>query len=278
MRPSRAEGSVPVTRPRAAGAACLCADDWGMSPGVNLGILDLCRAGLVRRVSLFGNLAGLEPGLKELLALKGLEFSLHLNFTYGRPLSRPEEVPSLVREDGAFLPLGAFARAALAGRLPARELELEARAQARRLKAAGVPLTGVEGHHHVHIFKPVFAAVAGALRGEGLLWARLPADRAHLPSWLAGKYFRRWLLSGKAPPAARGFELRPTMYLRPADLKSAARLEKKVFGKDPVLAHPALYNDLPLMEYADPYQEGRVLEYRKLMELPRPRGGRRRDG
>ena len=150
----------------------------------------------------------------------------------------------------------------------------------RRLKSLGAPLTGIEGHHHIHLLPRVFSALAGTLRDEGLNWVRIPIDRGHLPSWLAGKMFRRWLLSGAAPVRAREFEPRPTLYLRRADLRDAGRLEKKFLAADglPVIVHPALHNDLALMEYSDPYQEERVLEFQKLLKLSRrPEAGPRDD-
>jgi predicted glycoside hydrolase/deacetylase ChbG (UPF0249 family) len=254
------------------------ADDWGISPGVNRGILRLCEAGLVRGVSLLANSAHLERDLDLLLRLPGLRFSLHLNFTYGRPLSRTEELPSLCRPDGSFHGLPELLRGAVRGKLKAGELELEAGRQARRLKALGIPLTGLEGHHHVHLVPRVFSAVAHTLRREGINWVRLPADRGHVPRWLAGTFFRRWTLSGPPPALAGGFELRPAIYLRPRDIRSAAALKRKFLsGRGrPVIVHPALYNDLPRMEHHDPYQLERVMEFSALLRLSRR--GLRGDG
>jgi len=269
--PFRAESAAHV--PERGGPRPNCvADDWGMSPGINEGILELCEAGVVRGVSLFGNLEHLDHGLERLLRAGGLSFSVHLNFTYGRPLSRPGEVPSLCRPDGVFRSLPALCYRAVSGRLSAEELRTEARRQIRRLKSLGVPLTGIEGHHHAHLLPHVFSALAPLLREEGIGWVRLPADRGHVPSWLAGNFFRRRFLS-----AGRGgdFELRPTLYLRPADLRAAGALRKKIFsgGGLPVITHPALYYDLRRMEHADTYREQRVLEFRGLFGLSRPDGG-----
>jgi predicted glycoside hydrolase/deacetylase ChbG (UPF0249 family) len=258
---------MPLPGPDAALRPNCAADDWGMSPGVNAGILALCEAGMVRSVSLFANLAHSGLDLDRLLRVSGLRFSLHLNFTFGRPLSGAGEVGSLCGPDGNFRGPAVFWRRALLGRLPAGELRLEALRQVRRLKSLGVPLTGVEGHHHSHLAPSVLAALAPALREEGITWARLPVDRAHLPSWAAGAVFRRWQLSS---PAARGggLELRPVRYLRLAEARSGA-CAGKVFAADglPAIVHPALTDDLGGMEHRDPYRGGRVEEFRRLMRL-----------
>ena len=44
------------------------ADDWGMSPGVNAGIVELCERDIVQ----LGNMAGVDHGLDGLLRIKRL--------------------------------------------------------------------------------------------------------------------------------------------------------------------------------------------------------------
>jgi predicted glycoside hydrolase/deacetylase ChbG (UPF0249 family) len=249
-----------------------------MSPGINQGILRLCEAGVVRGVSLLANLEHLEHGLDELLRFGRLRFGVHLNFTYGPPLSRPEEVASLCGPDGGFHGLPALLKNAVFSRLRAEELRLEGRRQIRRLKRLGVPLTGLEGHHHVHLIPRVFSALAPALREERIERVRLPCDRSHPASWLSGLIFRRWFLSMAVPARSRGFSLQPALYLRRSDLRTVETLEKKISARGglPVIVHPALKNDLARMKYFDPCREDRVLQFHKLLELSRrarPGGG-----
>ena len=245
------------------------ADDWGMSRGVNAGILKLCELGVVQCVSMFGNLTGVEHGLDALLRIERLRFSLHLNFTYGRPLSPPGEVSSLCRPNGFFPDFPAFLGRAVRGRLSPADLRLETRRQIRRLRELGVPLTGVEGHHHVHLIPSVFAGIAPVLAEEGIEWLRLPADSGHLPSFALGLAFRGWsrVRAAKSPRLVR------TLYLRGRDYGSARRLEKKLRNRRglPAIAHPAEYVDdaRNAEDFADPYQTERVGEFRALMDWSR---------
>src|SRR6185436_15670844 len=97
--------------------------------------------------------------LDELLKT-GARLSLHLNLTYGQPLSPPEEVASLVDSTtGSFwshrqLILRGFSR-----RVKAGHVQREFTAQLARLREEKIPVTGVDGHHHVHLLP----GVAGAL-------------------------------------------------------------------------------------------------------------------
>jgi len=246
------------------------ADDWGLSPGVNLGILALCEAGVVRGVSVLANLEHTE---RDLAGLRGapVEVSLHLNLTLGRPLSRPDEVPSLCGADDCFQPLRALLGRCLAGRVSPGEIALEGSRQIRRLRSLGLVPRGVEGHHHVHLLPRVAAALAPVLEAEGVAWLRLPADPVHAPSWLAGHAHLAWQRWGRAPPALGDLEWRPTLRLCKADLRSdeafAAKMARAA-GR-PVIAHPAQCDDLAAVAHPDPYRAGRLLEYRRLMDLAR---------
>lgn len=81
----------------------LQADDYGISPAVALGIIHGIRHGLIRNTGLFSNMpwaAQCVEWIRPLLS--DIAFGLDLNLTTGAPLSPPESIPSLVREDGGF--------------------------------------------------------------------------------------------------------------------------------------------------------------------------------
>jgi hypothetical protein len=61
--PAQSAEQTPSARGAVRPPARCHADDWGMSPGVNRGILGLCGTGVVGCVSLFGNGAHTGAGL-----------------------------------------------------------------------------------------------------------------------------------------------------------------------------------------------------------------------
>lgn len=77
------------------------ADDLGFSRGINLGIADCVRAGLIQSIGLMPNMENAEEGVK---MLKGYDVCLgqHTNICAGKPLSDPSLIPSLVQENGEF--------------------------------------------------------------------------------------------------------------------------------------------------------------------------------
>jgi predicted glycoside hydrolase/deacetylase ChbG (UPF0249 family) len=62
----------------------ITADDWGLTPAINLGILNLAQSGVVRRVSLMAWAPSVECHLNELLQVSDIELGLHLDFTAQR--------------------------------------------------------------------------------------------------------------------------------------------------------------------------------------------------
>lgn len=163
----------------------LCADDYGIAPGVNAAILDLVEHGRLNATSVM--VVAPSFGANEAAALARLNagrrraaVGLHLTLTAPfRPL-----VPSYrPLRDGAFLSLPATFGRAFLGRLDAASLAAEVEAQLAAFAAAfGRPPDFIDGHRHVHLLPQVRDAL-------------LTVCRAHAP---AG-----WVRQcGRAPGAA----------------------------------------------------------------------------
>src|SRR5262249_34748789 len=85
-----------------------------------------------------------------------LEVGWHPCLTLDRPVLPAREVPSLVRPDGTFWPLGKFVRRLLRGAFRAEEIHAELTAQCHRFtRLMSHPPTTVNSHHHVQVFSPI---------------------------------------------------------------------------------------------------------------------------
>lgn len=120
------------------------ADDFGLSPGVNRGIVRAYDSGGVTSTSMMVNMPGFEDALRLASSLPELSIGLHFNLTYGRPVSAPDHVLSLVREDGAFSALQSAEQW-----LP-QHIERELGAQWQRMLGAGLRPTHLDSHHLLH--------------------------------------------------------------------------------------------------------------------------------
>ena len=111
-----------------------------------------------------------------------------------RPLSDPALVPSLVRADGTLLSTREVRLKAILGRLVPQELEREIEAQVRVVVEAGIPVTHVDSHRHLHKFQPVRRALETVLPRFGIRRVRAVQDVYLSRPWRSPTYWlgRRW--------------------------------------------------------------------------------------
>ena len=148
------------------------ADDFGLTPGVNAGILDAYERGLLRSTSLMVTAPAWEDAVEGARATPGLDVGVHLTLVEERAALPPERVPSLVH-DGRFWPThGAVALRYLQGRWRTEEARSELAAQLERFAATGLCASHLDGHQHLHLLPGVFAWVASEARRRGIRFVR----------------------------------------------------------------------------------------------------------
>src|SRR5579863_3360998 len=78
------------------------ADDLGWTAGVNRGIAEAHRNGIVTSTSLLANGGAFANGVKAAGELPGLGVGVHLNLSDGKPIAPVEQVKSLINDNGEF--------------------------------------------------------------------------------------------------------------------------------------------------------------------------------
>jgi chitin disaccharide deacetylase len=140
----------------------LCADDYGISAGVNTAIRDLIVRGRLNATSVL--VAAPSFNRFEAQALNALNLSaprvaIGLHFALTAPF-RPLSQSFAPLRDGAFLPLADTLIAGMLHRFNPGMLEAEVRAQLEAFRSAfGRAPDFVDGHQHVHLLPQVSEAV-----------------------------------------------------------------------------------------------------------------------
>jgi predicted glycoside hydrolase/deacetylase ChbG (UPF0249 family) len=126
------------------------ADDFGLDPDIDDGIVAAIERGPVRSVSMVGNRPGLHAAVQKLKRLpRRISVGAHLNLTDSPPLSQAP-------------PTGTFSGShwstvwALLGARNLSPIEAEFRRQIERLLGAGVTLEKLDSHGHIHVLPQVF--------------------------------------------------------------------------------------------------------------------------
>ena len=219
------------------------ADDLGLSPGVNRGILEAHRRGAVRSASLIVTFDASAEGAALARREPDLEVGLHIDLVGGAPASEPSAVPSLIDPDGRFWPLAEFARRLMTGRVRAAELASELRAQVRRAREWGIAPLAWDSHRHTHLMPPVAGVVGRIAREEGVRWIR----RARSPrSWSGPKQAALGAATAASALAYRGIA-GPSWYVdlsseRPKLDAAGVALLATYGGVGEIGAHPG-YSD-----------------------------------
>jgi predicted glycoside hydrolase/deacetylase ChbG (UPF0249 family) len=161
------------------------ADDFGISRGVNIGIIEAAVAEVVTSASMIVNLPAFADAVDSAALCPTLSLGLHLNLTVGRPLTR---APSLTRHDtGEFFTLPVLVARASLGLLDTADIARECLAQIDRMTDAGFPPTHLDSHRHVHAHPAIFAVVAHAAASRGIFQVRIPREslRINALDWRA---------------------------------------------------------------------------------------------
>src|ERR1700709_1888951 len=145
----------------------LCADDYGLSPGVNRAIRDLIERGRLNATSVM--VVGPAIGRDEVAALndaaaKSTRCAIGLHATLTAPF-HPLTMHFQPLHGGLFLPLPKLLRAGLLRRLDPEIIRAELTAQlAAFMEKFGRAPDFVDGHQHVQLFPQLPAALLTAVK------------------------------------------------------------------------------------------------------------------
>jgi len=144
----------------------LCADDYGISPGVNTAIRDLIARGRLNATSVMvvaPSFNRLEAAALSALSSHAPRVAIGLHVVLTAPF-RPLSAGFAPMRDGAFLPLAKLLTAACLGRLNKSALRAEIDSQLTAFQQAfDRPPDFIDGHQHVQLFPQIGEAVLEAV-------------------------------------------------------------------------------------------------------------------
>ena len=164
------------------------ADDFGLTAGVNRGILESHERGVVTSTTVMACGSQFEGASSLAARAPRLGVGCHVVLVDGRPTLEPDQVPSLIaNSSGSFrASLARFAMLAAAGRIDSGEVESEVTAQIKKLQAAGIAVSHLDSHKHTHMFPAVLRGMLRAARNCGVRAIRNPFEPlvfAHFGPW-----------------------------------------------------------------------------------------------
>jgi hopanoid biosynthesis associated protein HpnK len=157
--------------------AILNADDFGLSPGINRGIIEAYRDGILTSASLMAVGDAFEQAVTLAEKHPGLSLGIHLTLVEGIPILPPEKIPSLLMPDGCFpQSLGTFLLKWLTGQIRMQEVQQEFAAQIEKALDHRIRVDKLDSHMHLHLLPGIFQAVLAVARRYGIGAVRLPRE------------------------------------------------------------------------------------------------------
>jgi len=161
----------------------LNADDFGLTRGVNEGIIRAHREGVLTSATLMACGPAFDHAVELAKQNPRLGVGCHLVLVGGRAIAPVEEIPSLASKDGRLpASLGSFVTRLSSGTIRPKEIDRELRAQILKIRAAGIEPTHLDTHKHTHSHPAVMAALGRVARELGIRRVRKPMENLQ-DSW-----------------------------------------------------------------------------------------------
>jgi hopanoid biosynthesis associated protein HpnK len=153
------------------------ADDFGLSPGVNAGIIRAHREGILTDASLMVNGVAVDEAVELARATPTLSVGLHLVLLQGHATTLPDAIPGLVDAAGMFRndPVAVGIRYFFTPGIHV-QLEREIGAQLEKYLRTGLPLSHVDGHLNIHMHPTVLGILVRVAERYGIRAMRLPRE------------------------------------------------------------------------------------------------------
>lgn len=165
------------------------ADDFGFFPCVSRGIIECARQGVITATGIMANGPYFEKLVNWLHDFAQIDIGVHLNITYGKPVST-EFLSYLKKIGGVYPGKSKIALMLLRKQLPLNVVMEEWHAQINRCLSAGLKVSFLNTHEHIHLLPPLAGPILDIARYYGIENVRHPA-----PEWkirpLTGAAFLR---------------------------------------------------------------------------------------
>lgn len=233
------------------------ADDFGLSKGINSGIIKAYQEGILTSASLMVNMPGFEDAINLIKINPGLTVGIHINIIRGKPVLPPSNLQSFTKGGFFLKSLLKILGVIYSGKLRLRELEIESRAQIERLLQRGISITHIDSEKHLHLIKPVFAVITKIAKEYGIFKIRcineIPyfgRDADNLPGIFRRQFYNRLflnLVSTQNRPLIQRYNLKTTDYFYGVGGMTMLKLERAFRslkdGTTEIMCHPGYIED-----------------------------------
>ncbi len=160
------------------------ADDFGLHPSINEGIIKGYREGMITSTSIMPSTPYFEDAVKLAKENPSLGIGVHLTLVGGVKPVCTKDINSLINADGVFAEdYTVFAKKWYTGSIKKKEIEIELSAQIERVLSAGIVPTHIDSHQHMHVLPGIAGIVVRLCQKYNINKIRMPGENI---SWSGG--------------------------------------------------------------------------------------------
>jgi hopanoid biosynthesis associated protein HpnK len=151
------------------------ADDFGLTEGINKGIIECFCNGVVTRASLIVNTHAFTNAVELSRKHSELKIGVHLTLTEEIPVTPSCKIKSLVGSDGKhFKNYKVFLFEYLKKQINLNEVYIEFEAQIEKIINQGIKISHIDSHQHLHLIPEIFEIVKPLMEKFGIENIRIP--------------------------------------------------------------------------------------------------------
>ncbi|SMD06232.1 ChbG/HpnK family deacetylase [Sporomusa malonica] len=153
------------------------ADDFGLHEKINLGIIEGYTNGCITSTTIMAGAPAFDHATALAADYRKLGIGVHLTLVGGYPTAEPEQISSLVDQEGMFCSkYPVFLRKFCSASVRLDDVRRELAAQVQKVLAAGIQVTHLDSHQHMHIVPGIIDVVVDIAREFNIPAIRIPAE------------------------------------------------------------------------------------------------------
>jgi predicted glycoside hydrolase/deacetylase ChbG (UPF0249 family) len=171
------------------------ADEFGLTEGINEGIIEVHAHGIVTSTTMVANFWAFDHAAALSRKNPALAIGVHLNLTHGMPILPQDRVHTLVDENGYFYRRRPFLQRLILGQISMIQVYEEFRAQIDKVIAAGIEPSHLDSHESVYMYPDLFFKVVVPIARLYRLPIRLQQEPMDRDMFSDDGAYRRYLAS-----------------------------------------------------------------------------------
>ncbi len=156
-------------------------DDFGFDEKIDESILQSFRNGILRSTSLMANGKSFDNAVRIAKSNLELDIGLHLTLVGEKPVLEPNEIISLVNENGSlFKDTLEFSKKYYSEKISLKEIRKEIAAQIEKVLDNGIKISHIDSHKHLHLFPKVMNIIVELTDKYKIKFIRFPREIFYL--------------------------------------------------------------------------------------------------